>query len=78
MYQPGFTVANFFANSRTRLIEQKIPFPPAWVVGSGIVHAETNAPHWVQRASFGLTFAASAQTVVFHGGILREFGVVAR
>ena len=52
--------------------------PLAWVVGSGIVRPETNAPHWVQRAGFGQTFVVSAQNVIFHGGIPREFSVVAR
>ena len=35
-------------------------------------------PHWFQRARFGQMFVTSAQKVMFHGGILREFGVVAR
>ena len=52
--------------------------PLAWVVDSGIIRPETNAPHWVQKAGFGQTFVASAQKVMFHGGILREFSVVAR
>ena len=76
--QPGLTVANFFANGRKRLTEQIFPSPLAWVIGAGIIRSETNAPHWVQRASFGQPFIASAQKVMFHGGVLREFGVVAR
>ena len=52
--------------------------PLAWVVDSGIIRPETNAPHWVQKAGFGQTFVASAQKVRFHGGILSEFGVVSR
>ena len=52
--------------------------PLAWVVGSGIVRPEINAPHWVQRAGFGQLFIASAQKVMLHGGVLREFDVVAR
>ena len=74
MCQPGLTVAN----GRKRLTEQFFSSPLAWAVGSGIIRPETNAPHWVQRTGFGQTFVASAQTVMFHGGILREFGVVAR
>ena len=56
MRQPGLTVANCFANGRKRLTEQIFPSPLAWVVGSGIIRPETNAPHWVQRAGFGQTF----------------------
>ena len=78
MCQPGLTVANRFANGRKRLTEQIFPSRPAWVFNSGIIRPETNAPHWVHRAGFGQPFVASAQKVMFHGGILREFGVVAR
>ena len=78
MCQPGLTVANCFANGRKRLTERIVPCPLVWVVGSGLIRPETNAPHWVQRAGFGQTFVASAQHLMFHGGILREFGVVAR
>ena len=56
----------------------KFPSPLAWVVGAGIIRPETNAPHWVQGAGFGLTFVASTQKVIFPGGVLREFGLVAR
>ena len=59
-----------------RLTEQIFPSPLAWVISAGIFRPETNAPHCVQSAGFGQTFIASAQTVMFHGGILREFGVV--
>ena len=78
MCQPGLTVANFFANRRKRLTEQKIPSPLAWVFDSVIIRPETNASYWVQRAGFGQPFVASAEKVMFHGGVLREFGVVAR
>ena len=78
MRRPGLTFANCFENGRKRLTEQLFPSPLAWVVGSEIIRPETNAPHWVQRAGFGQTFVASAQKVMFHGRILREFGVVAR
>ena len=78
MCQPGLTVANCFTNGRKRLSEQIFPSPLAWVVCSGIIRPGTNAPHWVQRAGFGQPFVASAQKVMFHGGILREIGVVAR
>ena len=44
----------------------------------GIIRPETHAPHWVQRTGFGQPFVASAQKVIFHGGILGKFGVVAR
>ena len=49
--QSGLTIANCFANCRRHLTEQNFPSPLAWVVGSGIVRPETNAPHWVQRAA---------------------------
>ena len=78
MCQPGLTVANCFANGRKRLTEKIFSSPLAWVFDSGIIRPETNAPHWVQRAGFGETFVANAQKVMFHGGILREFGAVAR
>ena len=68
----------FFANGRKRLAEQILSSPLTWTFGSGIIRPETNAPHWVRRAGFGQPFVASAQKVMFHGGILREFGVVAR
>ena len=78
MCPPGVTFANCFANGRNCLTEQNFPSPRAWVVGSGIIRPETNAPHWVQRAGFGQTFVARAQKVMFHDGILGELGVVAR
>ena len=83
MCQPGLTFADCLANCRKRPTAQIVSSPLAWVVGSGIIRPETNAPetnapHWVQRAGVGQTFVASAQKVMFHGGILREFGVVAR
>ena len=78
MCRPGLTFANCFANGRKCLTEQFLPSPLARVVGPGIIRPETNAPHWVQRAGFSQQFVASAQKVIFHGGILREFGVVAR
>ena len=78
MCQPGLAVANFFANGRKRLTEQIFPSPLVWTFGSGIILPETNALHWVQRAGFGQPFIASAQKMMFHGGVLREFGVVAR
>ena len=46
--------------------------PLAWVSGSGIIRPETNAPHRAQRAGFGQPFIASAQKVMFHGGVLRD------
>ena len=49
------------------------PSPLARVVGPGIIRPETNAPHWVQRAGFSQTFVA--QKAIFHGGLLREFGI---
>ena len=64
MCQPGLTVTNFFSNGRKRLTEQIFPSPLAWVVGSGIIRPETNAPHWVQRAGFGQPFIASDQKVM--------------
>ena len=75
--QPGLQFAKFFAHGRKRLTEQNFPSPQAWVVASGIIRPEPNASRWVQRAGFGQTFVTSAQKVMFHGGILREFGVVA-
>ena len=78
MCQSGLTVANCFANGKKRLTEQIFPSPLAWVDGSGIIQLETNAPHWVQRAGFAQMFVASARKLMFHGGILREFGVVTR
>ena len=66
-----------FANGRKRLTEQIVPSPLVWVFGSGIIRPETNAPHWVQRTG-GQPLFASAQNVMFHRGVLREFGVVAR
>ena len=54
------------------------PSPQAWIVGSGIIRPDTNAPHRVQRAGFCEPFIVSAQKQMFHGGVLREFGVVAR
>ena len=76
--QPGLTFAHYFANGRKRLIEQMFPSPLALVVGSRTVHPETNASHSVQGAGFGQTFVANAQTMMFHGGFLRECIVVAR
>ena len=68
--QPGLTFVDCFANGRKRLTEQNFPSPLARVVRPGIIRPETNAPHWIQRAGF--------RQNLLHGGILREFGVVAR
>ena len=68
----------FLRERQKGLSEQNFPFPLVWIFGSGIIRPQTNAPHWVQRSGFGQPFVASAQKVMFHGGILREFGVVAR
>ena len=78
MYRPGLTFAKGVANGRNYFTEQIFPSPLPWVVGPGIIHPETNAPHWVQRSGFGQPFVASAQKMMFHGGILRKIGVVAR
>ena len=72
MCRPGLTFANCFANGRNFLTEQIFPSPLAWVVGPGIIRPDTNAPHWVQRAGFSPKFVASAQKVIFHGGILHD------
>ena len=72
---PGLSIANFFANGRKRLTEKMFPSPLSWASRSGIIRPETNAPHWVQRAGFGQPFIASAQKVMFHGGVLRGSGV---
>ena len=73
MCQPCLTVANFFPKGRKRLTELSFPSLLAWVFSSGIIRPETNALHWVQRASFGQPFIASAQTVMFRGGDLAYF-----
>ena len=78
MCRPGLTFANDVADGRKCLTEHIFPRLLARVVGPGIIRPETNAPHWVQRAGFSHTFDASAQKVIFHAGILREVGVVAR
>ena len=78
MWRPGLAVANCFANGRKCLTEQVFPSPLVWVIDSGVVHPETNTPHWVQGADLGQTFISSAQKVKFHGWILHKFGVGAR
>ena len=78
MCRPGFTFANGVADGRKCLTEQIFPSPLSGVIDPGIIHPETNAPHWVQRAGFSQTFGASAQKMMFHGEIRGEFGVVAR
>ena len=76
--QPGLTVANFFANGRKRLTEQKFPSPLAWAFGSGII-ARRTIPHTGTR---GLALANRLlpvlKKVMFHGGVLRGSGVFAR
>ena len=54
MCQPDLTFANCFANGRKCLGNQIFPSPLAYVVGSGIIRPETNAPRWVQRAGLGM------------------------
>ena len=75
--RPALIIANCFANGRKRLPEKMLSSPLAWVVGSGIIRPETNAPHWVQRAGVGQPFVAGAQIVMFDGGVLRELNVIA-
>ena len=76
--RPCLTFANGVADSRKYPIEKNGPSPLAEVTGPGIIRPDTNAPHWVQRAGFSQKFDASAQKVIFDGGILREFGIGAR
>ena len=71
--QPTF--ANGVEDGRKCFTEQICLSPLARVVGPGIIRPETNAPHWVQRAGFSQKVVASAQKLIFHGGILREFGM---
>ena len=78
MCRPGFTFANGVADGRKCLTEQIFPSPLSGVIDPGIIHPETNAPHWVQRAGFGQPFIASAHKVMFHGGVLRGSGVFPR
>ena len=78
MCRPGLTFANGFADGTKYLTVQCFFSPLARVVGPGIIRPETNAPHRVRRACFSQRVCASAQNAIFHGGILREFGIVAR
>ena len=73
MCQPGLTVANCFLNGRKRLTEQISPSPQAWIVGSGIIHPDTNAPHWVQKAGFSRPFFSCAQSRCFMAGFCVSF-----
>ena len=53
MYRPGLTFAKGVANGRNYFTEQIFPSPLPWVVGPGIIHPETNAPHgsrWLASA----------------------------
>ena len=78
MCRPGLTFANGFANSRKCLTEQLFSSPLAGDTGPGIIRPDTYAPHRVHRAGLAEGFVASAQNTIFHGGILREFGIGAR
>ena len=78
MCQPGLTVANYFVNGGKCLTEKIVPSLQAWIVGSGIIRPDTNAQHWAWRDGISHLCIASAQKEMFHGGVLREFGVVAR
>ena len=78
MRRPGLTFTNDVANGRKGPTKPICPSPLAGTAGYGIIRLEINAPHRVQRAGFSQTFFASAQKVIFHGGVLREFGIVAR
>ena len=68
MCQPGPTVANVFANGRKRLTEQIFPSPLAWIIGSGIILLETNAPYWVQKAGLGQPFLPVLKRSCFMAG----------
>ena len=82
MCQPDLTFASCFANGR------KCHYNQTFSLSSGVGRwlwdhppgdqCPTLGPEGWLRPGFGQTFVASAQKVMFHGGILREFGVVAR
>lgn len=76
--QPGLTFAKYLAKGRKRLTENVRPSPLAGVTGTAIVHPETNAPRWVQRAGLSQVCGARAQKVDLHGGVLRELSAGAK
>ena len=78
VFQPGLTVADFFANGRKRLTDQI--FPLHWRgFSAGVSSPRRPMPHTGSRGlAFGQPFIASAQKEMFHAGALREFGVSAR
>ena len=64
--------ANCFTNGRNRFTEQTVPSPLAWVIGSGIIRPETNAPHWVQMASFVQIFVGCQSNTTLSEEYSRE------
>ena len=53
MCRPGLTFSRSFANDRQYLTEEIFPSLLVRVVGPGIIHPETNAPHgsrWLASA----------------------------
>ena len=76
--QPDLTVANFFANSRKRLTEHIFPSPLAWGFWLGDHPPGDQCPTMGPEGWLRPTVYCQCSKVMFHGGVLREFGVVAR
>ena len=82
MCQPDLTFASCFANGR------KCHYNQTFSLSSGVGRwlwdhpprdqCPTLGPEGWLRPGLGQTVVACAQKVMFHGGFLREFGVVAR
>ena len=70
MCRPGLTFANGFADGRTCLT--KHIFLLHWRGSLALGSSARRPVHWVQRAGFSPKFVASAQKVIFHGGILHD------
>ena len=75
MCRPGLTFVNSVVDGRKFLTDKQCSSPPAENAGHGIIRPESNAPHRFQRAGVSQTLAANAQKVIFHGGILFEYGM---
>ena len=68
--RPGLTGVNSVADRRKGFSEQIFPWPPAGIMGLGVVCPETDALHGFKRAGFSQKNGASAQKVLFHGRVL--------
>ena len=65
MRRSGLLVVNILTNGKKVPHRAIFSSPLAWVVGTGTIHPETNAPLWVQGDGFSQELVVRARKVIF-------------